>query len=101
MKNMSFAIPMKRLAETPHLLAFRHPSPAYPIHVLILPRHPIGSLLELDDQDAGFLSDLLATVKQLILDLNLQDVGYRLITNGGKYQEVGMLHFHLVSGEPL
>jgi diadenosine tetraphosphate (Ap4A) HIT family hydrolase len=31
--------------------------------------------------------------------LHLQDSGYRLIINGGKYQTVEQLHLHLVSGE--
>ena len=31
---MSFAIPVKRLRETETLLAFYHPKPAYPFHVI-------------------------------------------------------------------
>jgi diadenosine tetraphosphate (Ap4A) HIT family hydrolase len=30
--------------------------------------------------------------------VRLKEAGYRLIVNGGKYQDVAQLHFHLVSG---
>ena len=36
--DMSFAIPVKRLRETEMLLAFYHPKPSYPLHVLLVPK---------------------------------------------------------------
>jgi len=97
---MSFAIPTERLRETPHLLAFYHPKPAYPVHILILPKKTLRGLEELSSADADFLADLFQTVKKLIAELGLETAGYRLIVNGGKYQDFPYLHFHLVSGEP-
>ena len=95
---MSFAIPLKRLRERESLLAFYHPSPAYPVHILIVPRRACASLLELQSTDAGFMRDLIEVVQELVGELGLESQGYRLITNGGAYQEVKQLHFHLVSG---
>jgi diadenosine tetraphosphate (Ap4A) HIT family hydrolase len=40
-----------------------------------------------------------ATVRQLVERLDLQEQGYRLVVNGGDYQEFPQLHFHLISGE--
>jgi diadenosine tetraphosphate (Ap4A) HIT family hydrolase len=42
---------------------------------------------------------LFVTVCELNEDLNLEERGYRLIVNGGEYQEFPQLHFHLISGE--
>ena len=100
--HMSFAIPIKRLYETPSLVAFYHPRPAYPIHILIIPKKAIASLAELKPGEefcAAFLSDLVACTQGLVDELKLDEPGYRLITNGGKFQDVAQLHFHLVSGE--
>lgn len=100
--NMSFAIPVKRLYETESLVAFYHPRPAYPIHILIIPKKAIASLAELkpgEDFCITFLSDLIACTQSLVDRLKLVEPGFRLITNGGKYQDVAQLHFHLVSGE--
>jgi diadenosine tetraphosphate (Ap4A) HIT family hydrolase len=53
--------------------------------------------MALQTADADFLLDLVQTVQSLVKELNLESRGYRLITNGGAYQDVPHLHFHLVS----
>lgn len=96
---MNFALPLERLQETDTLLAFYHPKPGYPFHVLLLPKRQITSLETLSSEDNPFLADVFATVQELVRKFNLEKVGYRLIANGGKYQEFGLLHFHLISDE--
>ena len=97
---MSFAIPLERLSETSTLLAFRHPAPTYPVHILLVPKKPITSLNELDPvADSQFLSDVYATVQKLALQLHLGESGYRLIVNGGRYQDFPYLHFHLIADQ--
>jgi hypothetical protein len=71
--HMSFLIPVTRLRETSNLLAFHHPSPSY----------------------TAFLTDLYSTVQSLVDEFHLQ--AYRLIVNGGEYQDFPHLHFHLIS----
>ena len=92
--HMSFAIPAKRLRETETLLAFHHPKPAYPLHVVLVPKEAVPSLMELDPTST-FLSDLFATVQSLVTEFQLP--AYRLIVNGGEYQDFPHLHFHLIS----
>ena len=92
---MSFAIPVKRLRETETLMAFHHPKPSYRFHVLLVPKKAIPSLEELDSRDAGFLMELYSTVQSLVEEFHLH--AYRLIVNGGGYQDFPQLHFHLIS----
>jgi histidine triad (HIT) family protein len=94
---MSQLLPVDRLAETGTLIAFRHPQPAYPFHVLIVPKSQVVSLEALDAADSTFLSDLYSTVQALVMQFDLGAGGYRLIVNGGKFQDFPHLHFHLVS----
>jgi len=94
--HMSFAIPVKRLRETDALLAFYHPKPAYPFHVILLPKKEIPSLKDLDPNDSVFLHDLYSSVQSLVDEFHLS--AYRLIVNGGEYQDFPHLHFHLISG---
>lgn len=93
--NMSFAIPAKRLRETDTLMAFFHPKPSYPFHVLLVPKKAVVSLKELDCTDTVFLSDLYSTIQSLVDEFQLP--AYRLIVNGGEYQDFPQLHFHLIS----
>ena len=92
---MSFAIPVHRLRETESLLAFYHPKPAYPFHVLLVPKKPVASLMKLDPTDSVFLGDLYTTVQSLVDEFQL--TAYRLIVNGGEFQDFPQLHFHLIS----
>lgn len=99
LQSMSFLIPVQRLRETPALLAFHHPQPSYPLHILIIPRRDYRSLMDLDPADAAFQRDLVETVQSLVREFRLEAGGYRLIANGGAYQDVPVLHYHLISGE--
>jgi histidine triad (HIT) family protein len=92
---MSLAIPVKRLRETGTLIAFHHPKPAYPFHILLVPKKAVVSLMEFNSTDTAFLSDLYSTVQSLVDEFSLP--AYRLIVNGGEYQDFPQLHFHLVS----
>jgi len=92
---MSFIIPVKRLRETDTLMAFYHPKPAYPFHVLLVPKKQIASLKQLDPRDSVFFADLYSAVQSLVDEFKLP--AYRLIVNGGEYQNFPHLHFHLIS----
>ena len=94
-EHMSFVIPVKRLRETETLLAFYHPKPTYQFHVLLVPKKSVISLQELDSKDSVFLIDLYSTVQSLVAEFQL--TAYRLIVNGGEYQDFPQLHFHLIS----
>ena len=98
--HMSFALPVQRLRETPTLIAFHHPRPTYPVHILLIPKRAIADVAALTPTDADFMLDLFAVVGSLVAELNLAPGGYRLITNGGPNQAVPQLHFHLVAGPP-
>ena len=100
-RYMSWAIPVHRLRETRTLLAFYHPQPAYVVHILLVPKRGIGSVTAVQPTDADFLVDLFQVVQSLVAELSLTEPGYRLIVNGGAYQDVPQLHVHLVSGSVL
>ena len=95
----SFAIPVKRLRETKTLMAFYHPKPSWAFHILIVPKRAVAKLPALSPTDADFMTDLFQTVASLVEEFGLEERGYRLMANGGPYQDVPQLHFHLLSEE--
>ena len=94
-ERMNFAIPVKRLHETETLMAFHHPRPSYGFHVLLVPKKTVVSLKALDTTDTRFFADLYSTVQHLVDEFQLP--AYRLIVNGGEYQDFPQLHFHLIA----
>jgi histidine triad (HIT) family protein len=95
--TFSASLPLNRLHETATLVAFHHPSPAYPIHILIVPKRRYESLLDIASDDTEFMRDLFETVASLVREFGLERDSYRLVANGGNAQEVKMLHFHLIA----
>ena len=94
-EHMSFAIPVRRLRETDTLMAFHHPRPAHKFHVLLVPKKAIVSLEEINSHNSAFLVDLYSTAQSLVDEFHLP--AYRLIVNGGEYQDFPQVHFHLVA----
>jgi histidine triad (HIT) family protein len=94
LNHASFVIPVKRVCETDSLLAFFHPKPDYPFHVIIIPKKAIRSFSDLEPADP-FLANFITAAQGLVANKHL--TAYRLIINGGEYQEFPHLHFHLIS----
>lgn len=94
--HLSFVLPVRRIRETTALIAFHHPKPAYRVHILIVPKRIIPGLEALDEFGGGLLPEIFQMAGHLIQELELEGAGAQLIVNGGKYQDVPQLHFHLV-----
>lgn len=63
--------PVDIVAESERALAFRHTPPAYPMHVVVIPRMHVPSLLELDD--GGLVDELITLVRRVALEIGLLD----------------------------
>jgi histidine triad (HIT) family protein len=96
---MSFLIPVERLYETDWVVAFYHPKPSHKTHILIVPKRPIRSLVALTDADAPVVHDVITTAQHLVQKLGLEKQGFRLTVNGGAYQDVMQIHWHLLSDD--
>lgn len=99
-KIINQEIPCNKVLENEHCLAFHDINPQAPIHILVIPKKPIKDFQELDSQT---MSHLLDFIHQVAKTQNLNQNGYRIITNIGKDggQEVPHLHFHILGGGKL
>ena len=95
------ALPIEILRQNTHWMAFSHPNPSYPVHIVIVPKSAWADLLAVDSSDPGIWQELIELSQSMIRDFELTAAGYRLITNGGPFQTFPLLHFHLVAGEPV
>ena len=93
--------PVNKIVETTEVLAFHHTRPFYPVHVVVIPKRHIDSLLALGQADNGLLLEMMRTIRQVAAQI-VEDHGEcRVITNLGEYQESKHLHWHVTSGQPL
>ena len=92
------------ILENEHAIAFRDIAPQAPIHMLIIPK---GKYVKYDDflnkASKDEIYHFFNLINQLVKDYDIENTGYRLITNAGKNanQEVPHLHFHLLAGKNL
>ena len=86
-----------------YVTAFNDIYPDAPVHILIIPNKLISSLNDITEEDSIYLSKILLIAKNLAKKFNIDESGYRLITNCNKDggQEINYLHFHLVGGVKL
>jgi len=95
--HMTDFMPIDKLRDTDQVMAFYHPKPSYQTHILIVPKKAIANLTELVLEDYPYVEAVLQVAQELVSELGLAERGYRLIVNGGAYQDIPQLHFHLVS----
>jgi len=94
-------IPLTPLRESDWWIVYVHPSPAYPVHLVILPRLAIKNWMSLTSEDRRLFEDFIQLTQAMIRDFELESAGYRLILNGGPNQNFAHLHFHLIAGDPI
>ena len=97
-------LPSEVILENEYAIAFYDIAPQAPIHILIIPK---GKYIKYDDfinkASKEEVYNFFMLINQLVKNYNLEDAGYRLISNAGKNanQEVPHLHFHLLAGQNL
>ncbi len=92
---------INKVLETDAVLAFHHTRPFWPVHIVVIPKRHISSLLTLEVGDDELLLELFAVIKQIAAQVVAEHGAARVLTNLGQYQDSKHLHFHINSGEPL
>ncbi|RLV48468.1 HIT domain-containing protein [Nocardioides mangrovicus] len=86
------------LHDDPRVLAFRHTRPFWPVHVVVVTREHVDSLLTVGDDLAVHL---LHVVQQVAADVVAAHGAAGVTTNLGDYQDSRHLHVHVHAGRPL
>lgn len=89
-------LPGKRIYHSKTLIAFLHPVPAYPVHVLLVPLQALTGPAALQNEHAGLLREIWNASVYIAASMSLP-TGWRLVVNAGHFQDVGVLHFHLIA----
>ncbi len=92
---------VERVKETANVLAFRHTRPSYPVHIVVIPKRHIASLIALSVADDDLLLEMLGVIREIAARVVAEQGACRVITNLGDYQDSKHLHWHVVSGDRL
>ena len=102
-KIIAGELPSKKVYEDDQILAFHDIQPAAPIHVLIIPKKHFASSSGRTAGRLGSRGGNAAVAAQIARELEVEESGYRVITNIGANagQIVHHLHYHLMAGARL
>lgn len=93
---LSGKTPVEKVFETDRVLAYNHTRPFWPVHIVVIPKTHVDSLLTVEDELLIELMDVAKKVAESVLD---EHGAARVLTNLGDYQDSKHLHFHVISGQ--
>ena len=96
-------IPCSKVYEDDKVLAFNDINPEAPVHVLIVPKTHVRSIMDLNEDGYLLISHVFKVASKLAKDLNIDEKGFRVVNNIGENggQTVPHIHFHLLNSRLL
>ena len=94
-------IPTNKIYEDDKVIAFNDISPQSPVHILIIPKEHIPSIMDVDDNE--IIGHIFSVINKIAKDSGIDKKGYRIVNNCGEEggQTVPHLHFHLLGGRQM
>jgi histidine triad (HIT) family protein len=92
-------VPSRKAYEDDEVLVFHDINPAAPVHLLVVPKLHVDSLLTTGPEHAALLGKLMILAPRLAKEQGC-DNGFRVVINNGPDggQEVFHLHIHILGG---
>jgi histidine triad (HIT) family protein len=89
--------------EDDDFIAFRDINPQAPVHILIVPKVHIPSVVDLSEEHAGLMGRMILLASRIAKAEKISVSGYRLVINAGPdgTQVVPHIHLHVVGGRRL
>lgn len=96
-------IPSSIVYEDSEIIAFRDVNPQAPVHILVIPKKHIASLVDLKEKDELLVGKIYTVINKIAKQEGIDKKGFRVIVNCGDDggQEVKHLHFHILGGKKL
>lgn len=89
--------PVEKVLETENVLAYHHTRPFWPVHIVVVPKRHVASVLEVE---SDLLIEIFDVIKKVAAQVFDEHGAARVLTNLGEYQDSKHLHFHINSGDP-
>ncbi len=96
-------IPCNKVYENDRILAFDDITPMAPVHVIIIPKQHIPTLMDVSHENMDIIGDIFSAVEEVARIKKIDKRGFRTVINcneeGG--QVIFHLHLHVLGGEKL
>jgi histidine triad (HIT) family protein len=96
-------IPSKKVYEDAEVVAFDDINPMAPVHVIIIPKKHIPTMLDVTKTDMGSIGSMFTAAQEVARIKGINERGFRAVINcneeGG--QVIFHLHMHVLGGKKL
>jgi histidine triad (HIT) family protein len=102
-KIVNGEIPCSKVYEDDKVLAFKDINPGAPVHILVVPKQHIQSILDLDESNKYITVDIFDAINKIANMSGIDKDGFRVVANTGADggQTVAHLHYHILGGRSL
>ena len=92
---LSGKIHIRKVWEDERVLAFHHPEPTAEIHVVVIPKAHVPSLLDPLALDGALLSSMLQAIQHTAHELGLDKTGFYVRANAAAPGVTPHMHWHI------
>jgi histidine triad (HIT) family protein len=98
---VSGKVPTTKIYEDDQIFVIKDIHPKAPVHLLVIPKVHINSLLECEDEHSALLGYVMVSLKNFAKEQGL--TSFRTLVNAGQGsgQVIFHLHFHILGGNNL
>lgn len=96
-------IPSDKVYEDDDIFAFRDINPQAPVHILVIPKAHVASVLESDRLPAGICDKIMRVCAEIARAEGIDRNGFRMVSNCGAdaCQSVRHWHIHILGGRKM
>lgn len=92
---LSGKIEITKVWENKQVLAFHHPRPQSEIHVVVIPKKHISSILDPQAADGILLSSMVVAIQEVARNLALDKNGFYVRVNAASEGVTPHMHWHI------
>ena len=92
---LSGKIEVRKVWEDDLVMAFHHPKPHSEIHVVVIPKKHIPSILDASALDGALLTSMVQAIQEVARSLGLDQAGFYVRTNAASPGVTPHMHWHI------
>jgi histidine triad (HIT) family protein len=93
---LSGNLEIRKIWEDEHVLAFHHPRPKAEIHVVVISKKHVPSLLDPMALEGALLSSMVMAIQEVARELGLDSTGFYVQANASAPGVTPHMHWHVI-----
>ncbi|MDD5475428.1 MAG: histidine triad nucleotide-binding protein [Syntrophales bacterium] len=102
-KIVAGEIPCTKVYEDEKILAFEDIQPLAPVHIIVVPKRHVSTIMDIEDAEGDMPAELFNAVRQVARITGVDEPGFRVVINSNRDggQIIFHLHVHVIGGRKL